>query len=440
MAGRVRLGTIIGAKAFDDRAVATLLFRRRRIGARIRLSASLDRATRSATRSAAAALPSSRSRHASGSRRSAAISGSCPFLDGGTLTTRHRPRTSASGSSARASASAIIRASARSVSMSERRSIRARAMRRSRSSFRSGRPSEVAEIATGDSDGAAALSAEAGLARGGSAVELRHFGRRACWRLPWSALLVLDTAPGHRFIVDRIAQIETASGLRFRIGRIEGSIFGETRLKNVAVLDRRGVFLTSPEIDVDWTPGAWLRNALLFRHGSRPSALTLLRLPKLKPTGRKGPILPKFDIHIGELSIQRLELGAAGHGRRPKRDGPRQGRHPRGAGRSIDLRAAMDRGGDRLAILLDAEPDGNRFDLEARVALSRERRRARASLGTKRSIGSAHHRRRKLERVARHRRAQHVRAADRPAAADRPRRTLRLVGSAGARASSSRAG
>ena len=47
---------------------------------------------------------------------------------------------------------------------------------------------------------------------------------------------------------------ETASGLRFRIGRIEGSIFGETRLKNVAVLDQRGVFVTSPEIEIDWTP------------------------------------------------------------------------------------------------------------------------------------------------------------------------------------------
>ena len=69
-------------------------------------------------------------------------------------------------------------------------------------------------------------------------------------------LIVLDTAPGHRFIVDRIQQLETSSGLRFRIGRIEGSIFGSTRLKNVAVLDRQGVFVTSPEIDVDWTPGA----------------------------------------------------------------------------------------------------------------------------------------------------------------------------------------
>src|SRR5215207_6927865 len=61
-------------------------------------------------------------------------------------------------------------------------------------------------------------------------------------------LILLDTAPGHRFIVDRIQQIETASGLRFRIGRIDGSIFGESRLRTVSVADRQGVFLTSPEI------------------------------------------------------------------------------------------------------------------------------------------------------------------------------------------------
>ena len=40
------------------------------------------------------------------------------------------------------------------------------------------------------------------------------------------------------------------------------------------------------------------------------------RLPKLKPTRRKGPILPGFDIHIGELAIDRLEIGPAGHRRR----------------------------------------------------------------------------------------------------------------------------
>ena len=47
-------------------------------------------------------------------------------------------------------------------------------------------------------------------------------------------LILLDTAPGHRFIVDRLAQFETASGLKVRVARIEGSIYGETRLKGVA--------------------------------------------------------------------------------------------------------------------------------------------------------------------------------------------------------------
>src|SRR3954454_24932034 len=60
------------------------------------------------------------------------------------------------------------------------------------------------------------------------------------------ALVLLDTGPGHRFIIDRIGRFETASGLKVRIGRIEGSIFGKSQLRNVRVFDQRGVFLTSP--------------------------------------------------------------------------------------------------------------------------------------------------------------------------------------------------
>lgn len=197
-------------------------------------------------------------------------------------------------------------------------------------------------------------------------------------------LVLLDTAPGHRFIVDRISQIETASGLRFRIGRIEGSIFGETRLKSVAVLDRRGVFLTSPEIDVDWSPGAWLYNALHFDSISA-RRVTLLRKPQLKATGRRGPILPKFDIYIGELSIDRLELAPAVTG--VARSGRVHGRADIRSGRAlIDLQVVMDRGGDRLSVKLDAEPDGDRFDLEARVA-SPANGLVPALVGSKRSIG-----------------------------------------------------
>ena len=77
--------------------------------------------------------------------------------------------------------------------------------------------------------------------------------------------MLLDSAPGHRFIVDRLGKFETASGLRIRIGRIDGSIFGKSQLRNVTVADQRGVFLTSPNIKLDWTPGAWLDNKLYDR-------------------------------------------------------------------------------------------------------------------------------------------------------------------------------
>jgi translocation and assembly module TamB len=195
-------------------------------------------------------------------------------------------------------------------------------------------------------------------------------------------LAILDTAPGHRWIADRIAGIETSSGLRFRIGRIEGSIFGESRLKDVAIFDQQGVFLTSPEIDLDWAPGAWLYNKLYIKrlHADRA---TLVRLPKLKPSTKKGPILPGFDIHIGKLSIDRLEVGHAVTGTR--RIGRLSGSADIRSGRAlVKLQAAID-GSDRLAIDLDAEPDGNRFDLEVR-ANSAAGGVLPALAGTKRSL------------------------------------------------------
>ena len=91
-------------------------------------------------------------------------------------------------------------------------------------------------------------------------------------------------------------------------------IFGETRLRGVTVSDPDGLFLTSPEIELDWAPFAWLYNSL---HIDRLEAdkVRLHRLPKLKPTGRTGPILPGFDIEIGKLELHRLEVAKAVGGR-----------------------------------------------------------------------------------------------------------------------------
>ncbi len=179
------------------------------------------------------------------------------------------------------------------------------------------------------------------------------------------ALVLLDSAPGHRFIVDRLGKIETASGLRIQIGRIDGSIFGVSQLRNVRVSDPQGVFLTSPNIKLDWTPGAWLRNKLHIDHLTA-ERVSLIRLPKTRPSLKKGSILPSFDIQIGELRVDRLDIGPAIGG--TPRSGRVQGKSDIHSGRAlVELAALINNGGDRIAFRLDAEPDRDKFDVDARV-------------------------------------------------------------------------
>jgi len=197
------------------------------------------------------------------------------------------------------------------------------------------------------------------------------------------ALVLLDTAPGHRFVVDRIARIETSSGLKFRIGRIDGSLFGKSNLRNVAISDQQGVFLTSPNITLDWSPGAWLANRLAI-DSLTAEKVNLVRLPHLKPSGKKGPLLPSFDIHLGELRIDRLDIGSAVTGK--ARSGRVQGKADIHSGRAlVELYAFVNDGGDRVAFRLDAEPDGNQFDIDARVRSPGDGV-IPAIVGTKRSI------------------------------------------------------
>ncbi|MEO6359436.1 MAG: translocation/assembly module TamB, partial [Sphingomicrobium sp.] len=178
------------------------------------------------------------------------------------------------------------------------------------------------------------------------------------------ALVLLDTAPGHRFIIDRISGLETSSGLKIRIGRIDGSIFGKSRLRDVAVADSAGVFLVSREIELDWAPGAWLYNSL---HVDRLTSrnVVLIRVPQLKPGTRSGSILPGFDVHIGEFRIDRLELGAAVTGK-PQRGRVRGSADIR-AGRAMVELAIDVESGDRAVFALDAQPARDRFDLDARI-------------------------------------------------------------------------
>jgi translocation and assembly module TamB len=176
--------------------------------------------------------------------------------------------------------------------------------------------------------------------------------------------LLSESGIGRRIVVDRIEALRPANGLRFEIGRIEGSIWNKTTIRDLRVIDTRGVFFETPQADLDWSPLDWLGNSLTI-NGLHAESATLHRLPKLKPSTKKGPLLPGFDVRIGMLAIDRLTIGRGVSGK-PQTGSLRASADIRDGRAMIDgtVRAS---GGDALTIKLDAEPDGDRFDLAGQL-------------------------------------------------------------------------
>ena len=179
-----------------------------------------------------------------------------------------------------------------------------------------------------------------------------------------AALWFVDTSIGHRLIADQIAAQTPKSGLRIKIGRIDGSLYGKAQLRAVRLYDSSGLFFEAPAIDLDWSPLRWINNSLHIKRLHSDFA-TLYKLPKLKPGDSNRPILPGFDIHIDALSIDTLRIEPPVTGVR--RSGKLSGSADIVAGRAKVILDASTTAGDALALRLDAEPDRDRFDLQADV-------------------------------------------------------------------------
>ncbi|HEX8258525.1 MAG TPA: translocation/assembly module TamB, partial [Allosphingosinicella sp.] len=175
----------------------------------------------------------------------------------------------------------------------------------------------------------------------------------------------LDTDAGHRWIADRIAAQTPESGLDIRIGRIDGSIWGDTLLRDVRLYDPDGLFAESPRIELEWQPLGWIANRLLIDE-LRSELVIVHRLPRLRPAPEPRPILPDFDIRIGRLEVAQLRFEKAVTGQR--RVASLAGGVDIRSGRAlVDVRARVSGGGDDLALVLDAEPDRDHFDIDVRL-------------------------------------------------------------------------
>lgn len=181
----------------------------------------------------------------------------------------------------------------------------------------------------------------------------------------------INTQPGRDLVTQQLNKFTLASGLNFRVGRIEGSLFGAMTLRDVEVRDTQGVFATSPEIAVDWRPFAYVRNHIDIRSLTSPE-VRLLRRPALKPsTDPKSPLLPNIDIDIARIEIARIDIYPAVAGQR--HIGRLRGSAHIAGGRAqivadaATISAPGVAGGDTLALKLDAVPEQNKLDIDMRL-------------------------------------------------------------------------
>ena len=201
------------------------------------------------------------------------------------------------------------------------------------------------------------------------------------WRWPvWTAVAVLglviltlfagviwlDSDSGRKYVADQVEALDPEDGLRINIGEIRGSIFGEAEIIDLRLSDPKGVFFRAETVDVDWSPLAWIFNELNIQ-SAVVSGGRLERLPELLTVDEDAPLLPEFDIYIGSFRADNLIIGAPVTGEEQSAD--LSGSADIRSGRAmVNLDAATNRSGDRLALDLNAEPDEQKLDLNADIA------------------------------------------------------------------------
>ncbi len=176
------------------------------------------------------------------------------------------------------------------------------------------------------------------------------------------ALVAVDTGPGRGLVAKVIAGLRPANGLRYAVGRIDGSIYGRMVLRDVTVSDRTGVVATIPDLDVDWHPGSLIHNKVAADR-VEAGRVTVLRRPAIIP--QPGPLLPDIDIFVGRFAVRQLVLEAPVTGKREVI--ALAGSADIASGRAKLDMAVSATGGDRLALRLDAVPHADRFVVDAHL-------------------------------------------------------------------------
>jgi translocation and assembly module TamB len=175
----------------------------------------------------------------------------------------------------------------------------------------------------------------------------------------------LDTPSGHRFVARQIAAYEFENGLNIRIGRIEGSIYGEAHLSDIRLQDDKGSFASIPHAKLDWHPLDYFYGKLSIDALIAKQAY-INRLPELRVIPDRGePFFPDLDIRIDRLQFDRIVFDKSIAGREHILN-------LQAKAHIVDARARVDATaqtieGDRLVAHLDAIPDKDRLGMALRL-------------------------------------------------------------------------
>lgn len=182
-------------------------------------------------------------------------------------------------------------------------------------------------------------------------------------------LIGLNSDAGRRFVVTQVEKYEFENGMKIGIGRLDGSLYGRMVIRNFTLSDPKGVFLESPEVQVDWRPLRYFANHVDVRSATA-ATMTMRKMPEFKVVPDTGePLLPDLDIDVGALRVDRFIFD-------PAVAGERQEARLAGKIAIADRRAqitanaatiGVNAKGDTLALLLDAVPEANRFDVTLNV-------------------------------------------------------------------------
>lgn len=186
-------------------------------------------------------------------------------------------------------------------------------------------------------------------------------------------LLWLNTDSGRGWIVERINELEFASGLKIKIDRIDGSIWSEMTVHGLTLSDSEGEFFTAEQAAVDYSPLSYLRGSHIDIASLAIPRARLARTPALRSTSTdpNAPLIPDLLLDIHALRVDRLELAEAVTGQRHVLS-INGGIHLLNSELRTNLRVVALAepglaGGDSINLALDAAPEADRLGIELQV-------------------------------------------------------------------------